>query len=52
MMQLGVIAIAVSILLLVVSFVLAVPGWVNLVGIASGVIGLILLKLGRKGDGG
>lgn len=51
-MQLGVIAIFLSVACLVASFVFSVPSWINLVGIALGIVGLVLLGLGRKGGKG
>lgn len=51
-MQPGILAIALSVLCLVVSFVFAVPAWINLAGIALGIIGLVLLGLRRRGGGG
>ncbi|WP_167853441.1 hypothetical protein [Roseovarius aestuariivivens] len=48
----GVIAIALSVLCLIVSFVFAVPSWVNLLGIGFGIVGLVLLGRARKGGGG
>jgi hypothetical protein len=51
-MQLGVFAILLSVACLVASFAFSVPSWINLVGIALGIVGLVLLGIGRKKDGG
>ena len=50
-MNLGVIFIALCILALVASFVMTLPGWINLLGIAFGVVGLLLIGRKRKGGG-
>ena len=48
----GVVAIALSVLCLVVSFAFDVQSWVNLLGIGFGIVGLVLLGRARKGGGG
>lgn len=48
----GVIAIALSVICLVASFAFTLPGWINLLGIGFGIVGLILLGRARKGGGG
>ncbi|WP_371225774.1 hypothetical protein [Roseovarius sp. 2305UL8-3] len=55
MKNLGVIFIALCVISLVMSFVMDVPRWVNLLGIVFGAAGLFFLGAGRKkgdGDGG
>lgn len=47
-MQVGVIAIALSVLCLLASFTLPVPSWINLVGIGLAIVGLALTGLNRK----
>jgi len=47
----GIAAIAVSILCLVATFVAATPVWVNIVGLAAGFGGLILLTRSKKDRG-
>lgn len=47
-MKLGLAAIAVSILSLIATFAFGAPPWVNLVGLACGVLGLYLLTKARK----
>ena len=51
-MGLGTLAIVLSVVCLVVSFVFTVPAWVNLVGGGFGLVGLILIGLSRRGGGG
>lgn len=51
-LQLGVAAIALSVICLIASFVLDVPPVVNLVGIGLGIAGLLLLGISRNKDGG
>lgn len=48
-MGLGIAAIAVSIICLVASLGFGVPVWVNILGVASGLVGLVLLGRARKG---
>ncbi len=50
-MNLGIAAIALSIICLVASLGFGVPVWVNIVGVVSGIIGLVLLSRARKGGG-
>ena len=47
----GGIAVILSVICLVASFAFALPGWINLLGIGFGLLGLILLGLARKGGG-
>ena len=49
--KIGLAAIAVSILCLVATFVVSAPVWVNILGLAAGFGGLILLTRKKK-DGG
>lgn len=51
-MNAGVIAIGLSVICLVASFAFALPGWINLLGIGFGIVGLVLLGRARKGGGG
>ena len=51
-MGLGTLAMGLSVVCLVVSFVFTVPAWVNLVGVGFGVAGLILISRRRKGGEG
>jgi membrane-bound ClpP family serine protease len=51
-MNTGVIAIGLSIICLVASFAFALPGWINLVGIGLGIVGLVMLGRARKDDRG
>lgn len=50
-MKLGIALIAVSILCLIGSLVITLPGWVNLVGLVTGIGGLFVLTRAKK-DGG
>lgn len=47
-MKFGIAAIAVSILCLVASLGFGAPVWVNIVGVATGLLGLVLLGRARK----
>jgi hypothetical protein len=51
-MGLGIAAIAVSIICLVASLGFGAPGWVNIVGVATGIAGLVLLGRAKRGGGG
>ena len=50
-MGLGTLAILLSVVCLVVSFVFTVPAWVNLAGMGFGVAGLLLISRGRRNGG-
>ena len=47
-MGLGIAAIAVSIICLVAALGFGAPVWVNIVGLATGILGLVLLGRARK----
>lgn len=48
-MKPGIAAIAVSIICLVATLGFSAPGWVNILGVVTGVLGLFLLGRARKG---
>lgn len=48
-MGLGIAAIAVSIICLVASLGFGAPVWVNILGVAAGLVGLVLLGRAKKG---
>lgn len=48
-MRLGIAAIAVSIICLVASLGFGAPVWVNVVGVVTGLAGLVLLGRAKKG---
>lgn len=50
-MALGMAATAVSIICLVASLAFGALRWVNIVGVANGLVGLVLLGRAKKGGG-
>jgi hypothetical protein len=50
-MNIGIILIVVSILCLIAALGFGAPVWVNILGLASGLAGLVLLGKAKKDDG-